>query len=275
MKSYIKRKPKSVSMITVAVIVIGLFSACSSSKGGGNSAGNAATGAGQNQTVEINQTNAKETPKKKESDIFSSFKKGADYKVAIRPNIIKDGWQPARTEDGTKSCESSGMPICDEYPELDAGPASGLGNIVFRWKKGDKVLLVYTVDDPPIYESYELEKPAKQSNETKVNGKYVHHYTEDYGGDISFVFKDKNKLDYEWIQEDVTWKGDGTWVWNEGKQTLTATVYTEPDVETSAESENTPPRKEIFVFQKDGNNLKLTAVPSGMSVYKGKVFQKR
>jgi len=119
------------------------------------------------------------------------------------------------------------------------------------------------------------EKSPETNKVTEISGKYAYRYTEDYGGEISFVFKDKNKLDYEWMQEDVTWKGDGNWVWDEAKQTLTATVFTEPDVETAAESANTPPRKEIFVFQKAGNDFKLSDPPSGMTSYKGKVFQKK
>lgn len=275
-----KRMMNKFFVLTIALIVgSGLISACSATRSnGGDSAGNALTA--QNQIFAAgNQANAKETPQTaKPIDIFAAFKKGDDYKTTVRPKIFKDGWQPARTAEGEETCQSSAMEICKEYPELNSGPASGLGNIEFRWKKADKILLVFTVDDPPVYDSYEFEKtPETNSASTSANvsGKYSYKYTEDYGGEISFDFKPNGKLDYEWSQEDVTWKGDGNWKWNEAEQILTATVFTEPEAETAAESEKTPPRKEIFVFQKKGNDLKLVKSPSGMDAYKGKVFQKR
>lgn len=117
-----------------------------------------------------------------------------------------------------------------------------------------------------------VQEPTKKTN---LSGEYFYRYTKDYGGEISFVFKDKNEVDYEWRQEDITWKGAGTSSWNEIKQTLTATVFVEPDVSSAAESENTPARKDVFVFQKAGNDLKLTSPPQGMDAYQGKVFQKR
>lgn len=219
------------------------------------------------------------TPKKeetKQADIFADFKKGADYKTDIRPKLIKDGWKTARTTEGDENC-ASGSSLCGEFPELEAGPAAGLGNIIFRWEKDGRVLKIYTVDSPPIYQNHELEKPAPKQTSTaaEISGKYLHRYTEDYGGEISFDFKSDKKVAFQWMQEDVAWKGNGTWVWNEAAKTLTATVFVEPDDEFAAPNEKAAARKEVYVFSRSGANLKLINTPPNMEFYKNRLFKKQ
>lgn len=94
------------------------------------------------------------------TDELPKFKKNENYNL-IRKKLIKAGWKPARSEeDGKENCVVGGG-FCEKYPELESGPAAGMGNAIFRWKKGAKVLLIYTVDDPPLYVSSEFEKLSK------------------------------------------------------------------------------------------------------------------
>lgn len=279
MKSFTKQMPGRVSILIIALIVcISISSACSSSNNTGNNSSKSVAAVGENQANASEKTaaNAKELPKPTpaiQADEPPTFKKGEDYKTSVREKLLKAGWKPARSDEGEMNCEGGGS-FCEEFPELDGGPAAGQGKAIFRWERGGKILLIYTVDDPPFYSEQQIGKSGTDDKTNDISGKYVYRYTEDYGGKISFVFKQDKKLDYEWAQEDVTWKGGGHWIWDEGKQTLTATVFTEPDADSAAESENTSPRKEVFIFQKVGNNLKLTAPPVGMNSYKGKIFQK-
>jgi len=259
--------------ITAIIICVGITQACSASKSENEIVNQkVSTGAGQ-----INSdANAEATPKaesSKQTDVASTFKKGDDYKKIVREKLLKNGWKAARAEDADV-CGSSDS-TCDEFPEMNHCAGTGMGNCEFRWQKDGKILLIFTVNDPHVFDSYEFEKTSAANKSNDVSGKYSYRYAEDYGGEISFNFKPDKKLDYDWAQEDVTWKGDGNWTWDEAKQTLTATVFTEPDVETAAESENTPPRKEVFVFRKSGNDLKLITPPPAMNFYKGKTFQKK
>lgn len=264
---------KVLIFITAVIVCSGIILACSASKSeGGNVNQSASAATGQNNSA----ANAEATPKaesSKQTDVVSTFKKGDDYKKVVREKLLKDSWKAARAEDADVC--GSGDSTCDEFPEMNHCAGTGLGNCEFRWQKDGKILLIYTVGDPKIFDSYSFEKTSASSKTNDVSGKYSYRYTEDFGGEISFNFKSDKKLDYEWAQEDVTWKGDGNWIWDEAKQTLTATVFTEPDVETAAESEKTAPRKEIFVFQKSGNDLKLITAPSGMNAYERKIFQKK
>lgn len=267
------------SFFTIFVCVL-LMSACSSSADVSVNVSNTKneTGDGQNKSVEPTKVNT-ETPKPaptRQSDIFASFKSEDDYKTVIRPKMMKDGWQPARDEEGESNCAGD-MPICNEYPELNASPSSPRGDAIFRWKKGEKIVNIYTYDNQ-IYNKYEFEtaKTKEKTPEEKtsdVSGKYVYEYTEDYGGTITFNFKTDNKLDFSHEQEDMTTIGDGSWTWNEAKKTLTATVFAKPEV--SIPENESEPYKTVYIFQKVGNDLKLSNSVEGMAVYKGKIFRKK
>lgn len=258
----------------IFIISITFISSCASSRTGGNSSNETAlTGtAQQGEATETNLAKTDESPKAtpgKTSDIFASFKKGDNYEKTIRPKIVKDGWQPAREEDADKC--GSGDDTCDKFPEMNHCAGTGLGNCEFRWQKDGRILHVYTVDNPQLFDSYEIEKTnAVSKTANNFSGKYAYRYTEDYGGEASFVFKGKNTVSFEWAEEDVTWKGNGTWLWDEAKQTLTATIFVKPDTD-----ENTTPKLEVFVFQKNGNDLKMINPPAGRDFFKDKVFQKR
>ncbi len=258
-------------LLTSAAVGLSACGSSTSSNASEGKAGNLAeVTAGQGNT-NANLVNT-EVANTTSTNIFASFKQDEDYEAIVRPQIVKDGWQPARTKDGDDNC-ASGIPICKEFPELEAGPSSPRGDAIFRWKKGDKVVNVFTYDNQ-LFNRYEFETAAS-AKDPVISGTYTYRYTEDYGGDISFSFGEKGQASFEWNQEDVTWKGSGTWKWDAAKKQITATVSVEPDVETEEvagkEMQN---RQETYVFEMSGKDLRLVVSPNEMSPYKGKTFRK-
>ncbi len=261
-----------VKIYALIVLASVFMTGCGSAPSAGNaSAANAAPNdvAQSNTSPSLTAANVNSYGK----DIFASFKKDEDYETLVRPKLVDDGWQPARTADGDENC-ASGSEICKKFPELEAGPSSPRGDAILRWKKGEKIVNIYTYDRQ-LFNRYEFEKPAAQTSAANISGKYTHRYTQDYGGEISFTFTNKDRVAFEWIQEDVTWKGAGTWKWDAAKKRVTATVTVEPDVETEeAAGKEMQNRIETYVFESSGTDLKLVGSPNGMSPYKGKVFRK-
>lgn len=277
---------KNTVLIMTLIVGIGIISACTSSRSSVNATENASTGtAQQSETAENNQANNKEmlpTPAK-ETDILAGFKKGNDYKTAVRPKLLKDGWQPARTDEGEATCQSSGMPICEEFPELEDGPSSGQGFINFRWKKGEKVLIVTTVDDPPFFDSYEFEKPSKQSSESQstspdVLGKYK--CCEDgVEGRYSLDLKSNNVAAYKQVNEDSDGSGTGSWNWDENKEFISVNLTVKSNfVDGETLEQKTETEKVTFKLKKNGKDLKIveeTLSPKELDGYFiGKIFKK-
>lgn len=267
-------------LISVILSTVGIGSACSSSgkDGGGSSAANI-TETAENQTAENSQTNAKEISKidsTKQADIFAAFKKGDEYKTVVRPKILKDGWQPERSADGYENCEYE-TPICKEYPELEAGPAARLGNIVFRWKKGDKILLIYTLGDPPIFESYEFEKAVKQPSEPDVLAKYECCEI-GISGERSLELKAKNIAVFNERDEGSTATGNGSWSWDANKKFINVNLTVKQEFEDSGSIE-TKTSKISFQLKKDGKDLKIVketlSSPGLNGYYIGKTFKKQ
>jgi len=274
-----KQQVKKFSILTLALICGSTMTACTSAKSGGsNSSENVSTGTAQNEAAtESNQSSSIKTTTAtpaKQADIFAAFKSGQDYKTAVRPKIVKDGWQPARSADGEENCQS-GMEICKEYPELDGGPAARMGNIVFRWKKGDKVLLVHTVDDPPVYESYEFEKQAKPSNPSDFTGKYSLAVV-GISGEHTLELKNDKTATLKILEEDGESTGTGSWSWDEAKRLLTVTLSVKYEIAGSDVTEKKPATsKAIFQFMREGKNLKIVNQTLAPDVsYSGNVFKK-
>ena len=266
-----------ISLILVIVSVVGISSACSVA---GKDGSGSTVGTAQNQTAENSQTNTIETPKTespKLADIFAAFKQGDDYKTMVRPKILKDGWQPARSESGNENCKSGAAAMCQEYPELDAGPAARLENIVFRWKKGDKVLLIYTLDDPPIYEKYEFEKSPKQSNELDVLGRYQCCEI-GISGERMLLLKAKNVVIFNEREEGSTVAGSGPWSWDANKEFINVSLTVRQEFNDGGNIE-TKIAKVTFQLKKDGEDLKIVketlSSPGSNGYYIGKTFKKQ
>lgn len=278
MKEHFTKRYTKTFLISAFVLVFGslVMSACSGSKKGSISNEPAVTGSAQN-AAENNQSNKAETPKtEKQTDIFAAFKRGDDYQTVVRPKILKDGWQPERSADGYENCEYE-TPICKEYPELEAGPAARLGNIVFRWKKGDKILLIYTLGDPPIFENYEFEKPAKQPGEPDVLGKYECCEI-GISGERSLELKAKNIAVFNERDEGSTATGNGSWNWDAKKEFINVNLTVKQEFYDDGNAE--PKTSKVsFQLKRDGKDLKIVketlSTPNSSGYYIGKTFKKQ
>lgn len=154
-------------LIAALIFASVVMPACASGANSTNTTERAATGTAHNPATEDVQANVKESPKPTQTaqtDVLSTFKKGDDYKSNVRAKILKDGWKPAPTEDADKC--GSGDSTCDEFPEMESCAGTGLGNCKFRWQKGEKIVAIFTIGDPKIYDGYELEKAIKTSAAT-------------------------------------------------------------------------------------------------------------
>lgn len=278
MKEHFTKRYTKTFLISAFVLVFGslVMSACSESEKGSISNETTVTGTAQN-AAENSQSNKAETPKtEKQTDIFAAFKKGDDYKTVVRPKILKDGWQPERSADGYENCEYE-TPICKEYPELEAGPAARLGNIVFRWKKGDKILLIYTLGDPPIFENYESEKAVKQPSEPDVLGKYECCEI-GISGERSLELKAKNIAVFNERDEGSTATGSGSWSWDANEKFINVKLTVKQEFDDGGSIE-TKTSKVSFQLKKDGKDLKIvneTLSSSGLNgYYIGKTFKKQ
>jgi hypothetical protein len=95
-----------------------------------------------------------------------TFDKLASYKQA-RQTLLQGSWMPARTTDAdecwredTRCRDAAGSP---SWPEMEACAGSGEGNCRYRWRKNGKLLVVYTIDDPPLIREAECQS-APNSN---------------------------------------------------------------------------------------------------------------
>ncbi len=146
------------------IFCIGIITSCSSQPIDTNAVKDPTVSnqAGQAHPVEKTEnsninTAAKQAEQSK--DGLPEFKKGEDYKSGVREKLLKDGWKPSPTDEA-QTC-GSGDPTCDEFPEMEACAGTGLGNCKFRWEKNGKILAVFTIDDPQVYQSHEFEKAEK------------------------------------------------------------------------------------------------------------------
>jgi hypothetical protein len=205
----------------------------------------------------------------KQSTDLPAFGKDEAYKSGVRDKLLKAGWTPARSEvDGKENCVSDSM-ICKEFPELEAGPSSGISAAVFRWKKGDKVLLVNVAGSDLGFVKSEFEQPKKVLNSPNVAGKYAYKSKHEYGEDVTtYDLKSNNTVVYTSIQEGEPGPGDGkgTWKWNEVEKNISVELTFEDG------------KKRSYVFELKDGNLKMTGEPKGDegSVgFKGTIFKKQ
>src|SRR5690606_25732329 len=99
------------------------------------------------------------TPTPQPSETAPEFKAGDDYKTIVRPKMLTEGWKPYSSPEADQC--GSGDPTCDEFPEIEACAGTGLGNCKFTWIKDDKIVNVFTVDDPQVFQSLEVEAAPK------------------------------------------------------------------------------------------------------------------
>lgn len=266
-------------MAVVLIIQSVIITSCSSAVSEKVEAGKDASATAENKSTTVENKNAepKEMPKtaqNKKNDDLPSLKIEDDYKTGVRVKMLEAGWVPARSEEGNQNCVS-GMKICEEYPELEAGPAAGMGNIVFRWKKGDQVLLIHTVDDPPMYSQHEFEKSAKQSSKPHVTGKYK---LSEIGlsGDYTLELKNNQTAMLKILEEDGTSTGTGSWSWDSTKELLTVKLRVKYEAAGSEVTGKKPEASEVlFQFTRAGENLKIVNQTFASDVsYAGKVFKK-
>lgn len=193
------------------------------------------------------------------------FKTGEDYKTSVRVKMLKDGWTPARTENAD-IC-GSGDSTCDEFPEMENCAGTGVGNCKFLWKRGDKVLAIFTVDRPHVYSGQEIESAPRSSKGADPTGRYLHSSKHEYGVDtFLFELKPGGVASYEVEAEGGdgpnmkgTWTAEGKVV----KVTLRSPVSDQ---------------NEIYVFERQGEDLKMIDEPEhekGYVGFVGLVFKKQ
>ena len=264
-------KENSTILILLAVFAIGFTSACGEAKTENKNVQNNVIAGGGN-TVSPNENksvNTEKTPapvkETKQTDELPTFEKEEDYKI-VRTKLLKAGWNPARSEDGKENCIAGGK-TCEEFPELDAGPSSPLGQAILRWQKGDKILLIHTIDSF-LFDSYEYEKPKKTQSKPNIEGKFVYKSKHEYGED-TFVWELKKGNVATYVSEREGGDGadlKGTWKLNEADKTITVNF---PDAPDGAET---------YVFKLEGKNLKMIKepnLPKGAVGFSGTIFKRQ
>ncbi len=267
---------KIMKSIYIFTLIFGLsaFSACNSSV---NTTNRESNDAGSGQSAENLSANSKisntaekveevEPTKTEQTSELPKFEKQEDYRTSVRQKLLKAGWTPAASEEGKENCLGQES-LCREIPELEAGPSSPFGQAIMRWQKGDKVLLVRTIDSF-LYDSYEYEKPKKTQSIPNVEGKYVYKSKHEYGED-SFTWELKKGNVATYVSEREGGDGadlKGTWKLDEGENTVIVSFPAAPD------------GAETYVFKLDGRNLKMIKEPKlgeGTVGFTGTIFKRQ
>jgi hypothetical protein len=272
-----KLKNTSLTNLTIFILAIGvsIVTGCGSTATETKNTVNKAVsagGLGNSAPIENKLTEVKKTPQteaNEKTDDLPTFEKGEAYKTGVRAKLLKAGWTPFRSkEDGKENCVTESE-VCEEFPELEAGPSSGVGAAIFRWKQGDKVLLVNAAGSEFGFVKSEFEQPKKVLNSPNVAGKYAYKSKHEYGEDVTtYDLKSNNTVVYTSIQEGEPGPGDGkgTWKWNEVEKNISVELTFEDG------------KKRSYVFELKDGNLKMTGEPKGDegSVgFKGTIFKKQ
>lgn len=135
------------------LLATGLLSAgCTASEQAGGSDAQISAGSGanvSNQEKPAQPSNSTATSTQASAIDEPKFKKGDDYKTVVREKLLKDGWEPYTSKNADK-CEGNDD-RCVGMPEMENCAGTGLGNCRYLWKKGEKAIVVYTVDAPPLF----------------------------------------------------------------------------------------------------------------------------
>lgn len=247
------------------IFLIGNLFGCYSQKAEGNNLENKQTEAikqsNQNaKKVEI--SNSTKTP----SNNVPNFKKNEDYQKSVREKLLKAGWIPARSEEGKENCVARGK-TCEDFPELEAGPSSPLGQAILRWQKGDKILLIHAIDSF-LFDSYEFEKPKKAISNTNFEGKYIYSSKHEYGED-RYILELKPDNFATYISEVEGGDGfdlKGEWEIDEATNEI---IVSFPNAQNGTET---------YVFKVIGKELKMIKepkLPKGTVGFTGTIFKKQ
>jgi hypothetical protein len=82
------------------------------------------------------------------------IKKGENYKT-VRVKMLKAGWKPAATANADKCFE--GDERCEGRPEMESCAGTGKANCAFRWKRKNKVVMIFTLGENTIFSGYRFQ----------------------------------------------------------------------------------------------------------------------
>lgn len=255
------------AVIITSLLIIG----CGNAQSENAKTQNNLSGYGNSNVNKSNFSNSAKTPDtvkvNQQSDGLPKFEKQEDYKTGVRQKLLKAGWIPAPSDEGKQNCLGQ-QSLCDELPELEAGPSSPLGQAVTRWKKADKILLVSTIDNF-LFDGYKYEKPENIQSTPKIEGKYIYSSKHEYGED-NYIFELKAENIATYVAEveggdGIDWKG--TWEWNRKDKTVVVSFANSGDE-----------GKKTYIFKIEGNNLKMIKepeMPKGVKGFTGNIYKKK
>jgi hypothetical protein len=82
-------------------------------------------------------------------------KDGENYK-SVRAKMLKAGWKSAATADSDKCSKNDSR--CQGRPEMEFCAGTGWANCAFRWKRKNKIVLIFTLGENTVYSGYRFEK---------------------------------------------------------------------------------------------------------------------
>jgi hypothetical protein len=82
------------------------------------------------------------------------LKKGESYR-SIRAKMIKAGWKPLHAPDADV-CQA-GDKRCAGRPEMQSCAGTGMANCRFLWKRKGKTVVILTVGETAVYDTYKFE----------------------------------------------------------------------------------------------------------------------
>lgn len=88
------------------------------------------------------------------ADGLPKFKQGENY-AKVRGKLLNAGWKPRRMPDADECMQ--GDERCQGRPETEACAGSGRANCRFAWQQAGKLLTIFTVGSPAVFESASYE----------------------------------------------------------------------------------------------------------------------
>lgn len=165
----ILNRPLINSLFCIVVLSIGISTACTSTA----TSGSETTGGGSSSNINQNKETAenknadskakpKPSPEKPQSEM-PEFKKGESY-ASVREKLLMAGWTPHRSKDADKCGE--GDERCQGRPEMQSCAGTGMANCKFLWKRGEKMLAIFTIGEDAAYDGQQFENAQNESKKT-------------------------------------------------------------------------------------------------------------